>query len=65
MSTFIERLEVEKNELYDKIVKLEKFIYSPKFEEELNENQKELLSKQYYHMQRYYNILMERLEIEK
>lgn len=64
IETFIERLEIECNELYDKFNKLQNFINSDAFEKLDNEN-RNLLNYQECIMAEYYSILCKRLELAK
>lgn len=62
MNTFIERLEVEKSELGEKIIKLKDFFVSGNFEK-IDVGQQALLTLQVTHMEHYYAILEERLRL--
>ena len=64
IETFIERLEIECNELYDKFNKLQNFINSDAFEKLDNEN-RNLLNYQECIMAEYYSLLCKRLELAK
>ncbi len=61
MSDYISRIKKEKNELVDKLQKLEGFIYSDDFAP-LPEESKELLFRQRTIMTEYRDVLAERLE---
>ncbi len=61
---FLDKLEIEFQELNTKIDNLESFIDSKKFKELNNKNQL-LLFKQRNHMNQYRRILKERIEINK
>lgn len=61
---FLDKLEIEFQELNTKIDNLESFIDSKKFKELNNKNQL-LLFKQRNHMNQYKRILKERIEINK
>lgn len=62
---FLDRLKIEKNELSDKIIRLQKFIESEKFEN-IGDNQQSLLIIQLSVMLSYESILNIRIiEIEK
>lgn len=62
MSTFIERLEIEKSELGEKIIKLKDFFVSGNFEK-INVEQQGLLTLQVTYMEHYHSILEERLRL--
>lgn len=61
MSDFLERLKTEKNELQEKLIKLESFIVSAKFDD-LAPVQQSLLKIQLYSMSTYSNCLNERIK---
>lgn len=61
MSTFKERLEIEKQELDEKIGKLKSFMESDKFNE-VNQLQRSLLQIQAHSMLTYSQILFERIK---
>ena len=62
--TFLDRLYIERTELYDKLTKLRTFIDSPKFLETVtDEYQRKLLSKQEGIMQGYLDVLDERMRL--
>ena len=60
MKDFVERLIVERNELTEKIEKLNTFMDSDKFKE-LTCEHKSLLAGQMYHMVKYRDILISRI----
>ena len=62
MEDFKKRLIVEREELDDKLAKLEAFIGSPRFEN-LDERNRELLVSQCGAMRQYSDILNERIRI--
>lgn len=62
MEDFKKRLIVEREELDDKLAKLEAFIGSPRFEN-LDERNRELLVSQCGAMRQYSDILAERISI--
>lgn len=62
MEDFKKRLIVEREELDDKLAKLETFIRSPRFEN-LDERNRELLVSQRGAMRQYSDILAERIGI--
>ena len=62
MEDFKKRLIVEREELDDKLAKLEAFIGSPRFEN-LDERNRELLVSQCGAMRQYSDILAERIDI--
>ena len=62
MEDFKKRLIVEREELDDKLAKLEAFIRSPRFEN-LDERNRELLVSQRGAMRQYSDILAERIGI--
>lgn len=62
MEDFKKRLIVEREELDDKLAKLEAFIGSPRFEN-LDERNRELLVSQRGAMRQYSDILNERISI--
>ena len=62
MEDFKKRLIVEREELDDKLAKLEAFIGSPRFEN-LDERNRELLVSQRGAMRQYSDILAERISI--
>lgn len=62
MEDFKKRLIVERDELEDKIAKLESFIESPRFEN-LDKRNGELLIAQHDAMRTYYTILNMRISI--
>lgn len=62
MEDFKKRLIVEREELDDKLAKLEAFIGSPRFEN-LDERNRELLVSQCGAMRQYSDILNERINI--
>ena len=62
MEDFKKRLIVEREELNDKLAKLEAFIGSPRFEN-LDERNRELLVSQRGAMRQYSDILTERIGI--
>lgn len=62
MEDFKKRLIVEREELDDKLAKLEAFIGSPRFEN-LDERNRELLVSQCGAMRQYSDILNERISI--
>lgn len=64
MQDFVERMIEEKENLLEKIDKLFIFLGSKKFEE-LSEQNKVLLTQQYFAMSKYYNILSIRIKINK
>lgn len=64
MSTFLERLEQEENELASKIISLQVFMGTDAFEE-LSEGNQYLLDKQLEAMTEYVNILGTRIELNQ
>nr|WP_298672921.1 hypothetical protein [uncultured Prevotella sp.] len=58
--TFLERLEIERNELNDKLIKLDTFLLSEKFSTLPYEDQ-QLLKEQYDAMSKYLQILSKRI----
>ena len=61
MTTFIERLEIEKSELDDKISKLNNFLNSDNFKT-VSEYQQSKLTEQVTYMTLYSRVLNERLQ---
>lgn len=61
---FLERMKNEYEELNNKILKLEKFVESKKFEN-LNDKNKSLLKEQHKFMKKYSEVLLKRIEINK
>lgn len=61
MSTFQERLQIEKSDLDEKIEKLSEFLPSEKFKE-IAPTQQQLLHRQIAFMQGYSDVLKDRLE---
>lgn len=57
----LSKLEEEKSDLFDKIVKLDQFLKSYEFNK-INNKQKDLLLKQYEIMNDYHNILGKRID---
>lgn len=62
MSTFLERLEQEENELASRIISLQVFMGTDAFEE-LSEGNQYLLDKQLEAMTEYISILFTRIEL--
>ena len=62
METFLDRLKIEKTELFDKIIKLSNFIYSPK-STGLSQSNIILLNQQLKSMKDYCDILTIRIEL--
>lgn len=62
--SFLDRLTIEREELYEKLSKLRQFIESPKFLEIVKDKyQRQLLSKQESRMSEYLEILDERIKL--
>lgn len=62
--SFLDRLTIEREELYEKLSKLRQFIESPKFLETVKDKyQRQLLSKQESRMSEYLEILDERIKL--
>lgn len=63
MSTFIERLQVEKSELSEKVEKLVSFINNEELFSKIDPMQQTLLKQQVGYMQGYLAVLEQRLEL--
>lgn len=63
MSTFIERLQVEKSELSEKVEKLVSFIDNEELFSKIDPMQQTLLKQQVGYMQGYLSVLEQRLEL--
>lgn len=62
--SFLDRLTIEREELYEKLSKLRQFIESPKFLEIVKDKyQRQLLSRQESRMSEYLEILDERIKL--
>ena len=60
MEAFVERMIVEKNELQDKVTKLENFVNGEKFKE-LKGLERVYLKEQLTHMRAYLSVLRQRI----
>lgn len=60
--SFIERMNIEHNELNDRIIKLTQFIHSEKFKD-MNDENRDLLIAQLHAMIVYHSILTRRIKI--
>jgi hypothetical protein len=65
MSTFIDRLQVERTELQDKTEKLSAFINSENFEALVSPAERELLAQQLVVMNQYAEILTQRISLDR